>query len=195
MTWEMPEWRAEYDIWDLDTLTPVAEVLRRDYLLDVSVDNSGGGCFLIFAVEPDGNVLTVSPAEGDACRWWLGLSNNDGDYIGQFVTELIGDLKSKPRPYEVAKAVAPIIELLLPNVTRIPIEPITSERIRRAIDAGQHGVGGFWAKIVEEFPEVTTGDFGPEETFALEAALDKAVRTWLMWNHPRAKEFFPELDD
>lgn len=60
------------------------------------------------------------------------------------------------------------------------IEKMT-KRIRVAVEKADLA---FWAEIVKEFPEVKSGDFGPEETFAWRRAMEEALRTWLFWNHP-----------
>lgn len=43
----------------------------------------------------------------------------------------------------------------------------------------------FWSKVVDMIPNVTSGDFGPGETFAFNRACEEAVRIWVMWNYPR----------
>lgn len=53
-------------------------------------------------------------------------------------------------------------------------------------DILEHASLEFWATIADRFPEVKTGDFGPEESCAWEIAMEDAVGTWLMWNHPAA---------
>ena len=55
------------------------------------------------------------------------------------------------------------------------MEARLDEALAKASDA-------FWASISESYPEVTTGDFGPEETRDYELATKRAVATWLMWN-------------
>lgn len=53
------------------------------------------------------------------------------------------------------------------------------ERLEQAIEDASNA---FWAEIAKQYPEVKTGDFGPEETFAWDEACRRAVRTWLRWN-------------
>jgi hypothetical protein len=56
-----------------------------------------------------------------------------------------------------------------------------AERVENAVMVGK---SAFWAAVGVHFPEVTTGDFGPEDVMALERAMTSAVETWLMYNHP-----------
>ncbi len=53
------------------------------------------------------------------------------------------------------------------------------ERLRNAIIEADIA---FWEKISEAFPEIITGDFGPDETIRWDNACDDAVRTWLLNN-------------
>ena len=39
--------------------------------------------------------------------------------------------------------------------------------------------------VVKAFPEVTTGDFDPMASLALDKALESAVILWLNWNYPK----------
>tara|TARA_Y100000310_G_C20655380_1_gene801714 strand:+ start:131 stop:391 length:261 start_codon:yes stop_codon:yes gene_type:complete len=41
----------------------------------------------------------------------------------------------------------------------------------------------FWAAVAETFPEVETGDFEPDATHTLRAAMEAAVDRWLYNNH------------
>lgn len=54
-----------------------------------------------------------------------------------------------------------------------------SQRIKDAAAAAQES---FWAKIVEHFPEIKTGDFPPDAMFDFDTAIDNAVRTWVLGN-------------
>lgn len=58
---------------------------------------------------------------------------------------------------------------------------IEGERIDKAVEKA---VDAFWAKFVEEFPEVQTGDMGPGDEDQFEDAALAVARIWLMWNHP-----------
>lgn len=40
----------------------------------------------------------------------------------------------------------------------------------------------FWAVVADKYPEITTGDFSPEDTIELDDALTKAVISWLDGN-------------
>jgi len=64
-------------------------------------------------------------------------------------------------------------------------------RIRKAISEADHA---FWAKIVEELPEVKSGDFGPDDTYKWETAAEEAVMTWLFWNYPHEFLLKPILE-
>lgn len=50
----------------------------------------------------------------------------------------------------------------------------------------------FWAKIVEAFPEATSGDFPPDAHIAWQTAMENAVEVWVNGNVPGAAE---EEDD
>ena len=41
-----------------------------------------------------------------------------------------------------------------------------------------------WEIVVSEFPEIQTGDFSPEDSFALDTALEKAITAWYEGNIP-----------
>lgn len=58
------------------------------------------------------------------------------------------------------------------------------DRILRAI---QEADLAYWDKIAKEFPEVKSGDFGPEETFRWNEEMEEAVLVWLSNNFPRSK--------
>jgi hypothetical protein len=55
-------------------------------------------------------------------------------------------------------------------------EYATETRIERAAEDAQES---FWAVIVEHFPEIKTGDFHMSATFEFDAAIYKAIRTWV----------------
>lgn len=44
--------------------------------------------------------------------------------------------------------------------------------------------GALFTVVGKGFPEVRTGDFGPEDQLAFEKHITKSVITWLQWNHP-----------
>jgi hypothetical protein len=58
-----------------------------------------------------------------------------------------------------------------------------AKSIEQAVEKAQDA---FWAEVARAFPEVTTGDFGPGETFAIQQAMEDAVSAWLAWNHPQS---------
>lgn len=45
----------------------------------------------------------------------------------------------------------------------------------------------FWEAVAESFPEVKTGDFPPEASFAFGQACKSAVKLWLESNHPNCQ--------
>lgn len=58
-------------------------------------------------------------------------------------------------------------------------------RIRKAVEEADLA---FWDKIAKAFPEVTSGDFPPDATFAWDRARDEAVYVWLLLNHPKSEQ-------
>lgn len=58
------------------------------------------------------------------------------------------------------------------------------DRIKKAVEEADLA---FWAKIAQAFPEVKTGDFPPDATFAWNRARDEAVYWWLVYNHPNSE--------
>ena len=59
---------------------------------------------------------------------------------------------------------------------------ISKSKIEKIAESAQLA---FWEKVVDEMPEVMTGDFGPAETFNFNRACEAAVRIWVHWNYPR----------
>jgi len=59
---------------------------------------------------------------------------------------------------------------------------IPSKNEARMAEAIEDAEIAFWSVIVDAYPEATHGDFSPEATFALDAALKVAVTLWLEWN-------------
>lgn len=49
----------------------------------------------------------------------------------------------------------------------------------------EHAGPAFWQQVALAFPHVKTGDFPPDATFALDNAMERAVRAWLAWNEPQ----------
>lgn len=64
-------------------------------------------------------------------------------------------------------------------------------RIRTALQEADHA---FWAEIVKHFPEVESGDFGPDDTFKWDNAMEEALMTWLGWNYPHEFLLKPIID-
>ena len=59
---------------------------------------------------------------------------------------------------------------------------IPSKNEPRMVEAIEDAEIAFWSVIVDAYPEALHGDFSPEATFALDAALKAAVTLWLEWN-------------
>ena len=64
---------------------------------------------------------------------------------------------------------------------------VTDEIVNQAQQA-------FWAKLIEIFPEVQSGDFPPLETLKFDEDCKSAIITWLNCNHPSVddREFYCE---
>lgn len=60
---------------------------------------------------------------------------------------------------------------------------ILRQRIAQAVEEADLA---FWKEIATRFPEVTSGDFPPDATFAWDRARDEAVYRWLVYNHPKS---------
>lgn len=60
---------------------------------------------------------------------------------------------------------------------------ILRQRIAQAVEQADLA---FWREIATRFPEVTSGDFPPDATFAWDRARDEAVYSWLFYNHPKS---------
>lgn len=58
---------------------------------------------------------------------------------------------------------------------------MSEQMLEEAIERAQTA---FWGRITNYYPEVKTGDFGPEETFRFDRACEDAVKTWLRYNLP-----------
>jgi len=56
---------------------------------------------------------------------------------------------------------------------------IAQERIEATVEYAEDQ---FWRVIVEEFPEVETGDFPPDADARLKRDLTRAVEIWLSYN-------------
>jgi hypothetical protein len=62
------------------------------------------------------------------------------------------------------------------------INGIPAGRIRAVIEQADEA---FWRSIGQGFPEVTAGNFGPDDLIAWESARNRAVCSWLQYNAPR----------
>jgi hypothetical protein len=62
------------------------------------------------------------------------------------------------------------------------INDIPAQRIGAVIERAD---AAFWRTIGQGFPEVTAGDFGPDDVIAWESARNRAVCSWLQYNAPR----------
>jgi hypothetical protein len=56
------------------------------------------------------------------------------------------------------------------------------KKIQKAAEAADLA---FWATLAKSFPEITSGDFPPEQDIAWSRAKDEAIYWWLVWNHPQ----------
>lgn len=61
------------------------------------------------------------------------------------------------------------------------IGTVKAERIRDAVEKAREAFG---ASLAASFPEVTTGDLGPDVEIAWEQASNSLAVTWLTYNHP-----------
>ena len=62
------------------------------------------------------------------------------------------------------------------------------ELTTRRDDAVVEAEFAFWDKFAEHFPEATSGDFDPLESFRLTESMDRAAKHWLACNHPELEE-------
>ena len=53
------------------------------------------------------------------------------------------------------------------------------ERFKRAMELAQ---GAFWDTIAENYPEMTSGDFSPDEAIEFDVACKKAITHWIDMN-------------
>lgn len=56
---------------------------------------------------------------------------------------------------------------------------ITEERIDQAVEKASDA---FWAAVVEQFPEIKSGDFAPIDTIVWGTACKRAIVHWLEYN-------------
>jgi hypothetical protein len=70
----------------------------------------------------------------------------------------------------------------MPTQQITDINGIPAQRIRAVIERAD---AAFWRTIGQGFPEVTAGDFGPDDLIAWESARNRAVCSWLQYNAPR----------
>ena len=55
---------------------------------------------------------------------------------------------------------------------------------KRIEEAAANAQTSFWGTIVDEFPEISSGDFSPESTHIFNKACEEAVREWVYGNMP-----------
>jgi hypothetical protein len=68
-------------------------------------------------------------------------------------------------------------------------EALLSEDKKRLEEAVEKAGEAFWAVIAESYPEIKSGDFPPDATFAFDNAQEKAVKTWLGFNGYKSSYF------
>ena len=49
----------------------------------------------------------------------------------------------------------------------------------------------FWAVVVKQFPQATTGDLSPLTTFQLEQASEAAIKEWIRCNVTTEDRYIP----
>lgn len=52
----------------------------------------------------------------------------------------------------------------------------------RLHDAVEKAQDAFWEQIANAYPEITSGDFSPSDTFAIQEAMTNAARAWVIGN-------------
>ena len=57
-------------------------------------------------------------------------------------------------------------------------------RRERVDEVLQQAAQAFWAAVAGGYPEVETGEFGPDEAVSLELAMRTALHRWLLYNRP-----------
>ncbi|MFG1872112.1 hypothetical protein [Micromonospora arborensis] len=146
------------------------------------VGHSGGGCATIYAGRlpdlPDAHgdrryPVMVGPGAFTAPDWQRPYSD-PGDFC--FGPDDDGDTM----PVQIPDGTPPekVAELVVAKVRQIEGQ---RKRLAEAVEAAGEA---FWAEIAKHFPEVTSGDFGPDETITFERAQHAAVSLWLYYNAP-----------
>lgn len=166
------------DIIDLD------EVVNQLAKLGVPayVEQTGGGCATIYAGTPQSwpdqygdrrYAAAAGPGWFEGPAWTKGRGHTDEFYFGPDDDgDTDGDsVPDKAQPPQIAQMIAGVVRDV--------------EARRWRVDTVLETAGkAFWRAVAEGFPEVTTGDFGPDETLAIEQAMRKAVLLWLHYNLP-----------
>lgn len=160
------------------------EVVRHIIAAGVEayVGHSGGGYATIYAGKldewPDAHgdrrhAVLVGPGGFTAPDWKRPFGHR-GDFC--FGPDDDGDSK----PVNIADGTPP------EKVAELVVAAVRSAEARRTrlADAVEAAGEAFWAEIAKHYPEVNSGDFGPEETVTLERALHGAVSLWLHYNKP-----------
>lgn len=84
----------------------------------------------------------------------------DGEYVGDRVT-----------PEQVAERMALLVQ-------RVEAQ---RHRLEMAVEVAADAL---WGGVVEAYPEVRSGDFGPGETFEMERSIRDGMKLWLLYNRP-----------
>ena len=67
-------------------------------------------------------------------------------------------------------------------------EALSPDSMRKRIEeAASNAQETFWSTMVDEFPEIETGDFPPDATFAFDKACEDAADVWVSYNISRSK--------
>lgn len=160
-----------------ELIQAVAEHLSEYYGIPAYESDNGCGEPLVQYDHTDGWYSMMCPEEEDGRRWYVSLDKPNGDYAGGITTELLS-FEREPTVYEIAEGLAEILDRVYGPFHESPSE----EKKKFALEDAEHN--GFWAKIVEHFPEVRTGDFDPMASARFEQALREALDHWLESNHP-----------
>lgn len=59
-----------------------------------------------------------------------------------------------------------------------------SGALKKLADVSEAAQLAFWSVVADEYPDATSGDFGPDETFTFNAACDEALTRWVDYNVP-----------
>ncbi len=146
------------------------------------VEQTGGGCATIYAgklnpwTDHHGDrryAAAAGPGSFEGPGWSRGRGHAD-----EFVVGPDDDGDSTPEnvpadanPAQIAGMIARVVR-------------DTEDRWQRVEDVLEQAGEAFWGAVAKGFPEVTSGDFGPDETLTIEQAMRKAMLLWLYYNRP-----------